>query len=87
MTTSDAYVIEEQPDGTLREFWVNRRADEMHTMEITEGWGSGPDSIYLSWWSESTGLVDWDEHCLLVITKDDARRMVCVLQRLIDDQH
>ncbi|MGG2462814.1 hypothetical protein ACO0M4_23850 [Streptomyces sp. RGM 3693] len=75
---------EEQEDGTAREFWVNHGAGLMHTVEFAEGFGNDSETIFLSWWTDFTGVAKWDSHSMLAITKGDARRMIAALQRLID---
>ncbi|MEU2361823.1 PRC-barrel domain-containing protein [Streptomyces noursei] len=75
---------EEQEDGTVREFWVNHGAGLMHTVEFAEGFWKDSETIFLSWWTDSIGVTKWDSHNMLAITKEDARRMIATLQRLID---
>ncbi|MEV6551722.1 hypothetical protein AB0M57_23830 [Streptomyces sp. NPDC051597] len=80
MKVVDTYFPEEQPDGTMREFWVRAGGYIRHTLEIQ----GDRDGLELVWVTDSQGgRAHIESRASLEITPDDARRMIATLRRLI----
>ncbi|MFI6682538.1 hypothetical protein [Streptomyces sp. NPDC050485] len=84
MKKADSYFVEEQPDGSVREFWVRAGGYLRHTLEFQQV----SDGLELIWVTDSPGGgADIDSRASMVITHADARKMIATLRHVIKTQH
>lgn len=81
MKAQDTHFVEDQPDGTVREFWVRAGGYFRHTLEIQ----GDRDGLELVWVTDSQGGgAHIESRASLEITPDDARKMIAALRRLVN---
>lgn len=79
MNPTRTYLTEEQPDGTVREFWVDTAHPVRHTLELQDDNGT----ISVCVWSEVTdSSAEWETRTVLRLSHGDAQKMIERLTRL-----